>query len=259
MASAKEIPPGGEGSIDVTFKVGSRKGKRSKTISVTTNDPAQKTVKLKVSAEVEILFDAKPKRVNFGRFKKDEGGLTKFVSFTGRDKDSTHIISAESKKGFVTVEMNPDGYENDTYKKIKVSLPPGIKVGRFRDTITVKTDHEKANKIRIFVYGEVMGSIKVSPSYLSLGLIENGKSVEKSIKLTATSGAGFKILDVRSTLSELATTVETITEGKEYKVNISLKDAVQKDILKGKIIVTTDDNEQKNIEVKVFGRVRKKS
>ena len=64
MASAKEIPPGGEGQIDVTFKTGKAIGPIAKSITVTSNDPVNPSLTLQVKADLEALFVAKPDRVH---------------------------------------------------------------------------------------------------------------------------------------------------------------------------------------------------
>ncbi len=254
MASAKEIPPGGEGKIDVTFKTGTRGGKGRKNITVTTNDPERKTLKLTVSADVEIVLSTSPTRVNFGRLQKSYRPTAKYIALTGNAKDSVTITSVESKNEHIKVDVNPAGFENNKNKKIKIEVLPGLTVGKFRERITLHTDHETVKKLSLYVYGDIIGTIAVTPRYLSFGMLREGVPNEKTITLKAASEAAFKVLDVTSTIPEVETSLETIQEGKEYKVKAVIKQGFDKAILRGKILIQTDDTEQQNIEVNVFAR-----
>jgi len=60
LASAKEIPPGGEGKIEATLRTGARGGKTSKTITVTTKRPDQRSIQLKLAAEVQVALALEP-------------------------------------------------------------------------------------------------------------------------------------------------------------------------------------------------------
>ena len=53
LLAKKEIPAGGEGKIEVTLKTGKRKRKLVKYISVYTNDPKNKKIKLKLIANIK--------------------------------------------------------------------------------------------------------------------------------------------------------------------------------------------------------------
>jgi hypothetical protein len=229
-----------------------------KTVTVKTNDPEQKTIKLKISTDVQVLLALKPSRINFGRLKKGIKSPTKYASLTGTDKDKIKITSVKSMKNYINVETNLSGFENDKKKQIKITMLPDIKLGRLRDRITINTDHEKVKKLTLYVYGEVLGNIMVKPEHLAFGMLKKGKELEKTISLKATSDSSFKVLDVKSTIPELVTKVETIREGKEYKVKVLVKENINKDILKGKVIIKTDDKDQERIEVRVSGRAKKK-
>ncbi len=129
-----------------------------------------------------------------------------------------------------------------------------MKVGRFRERVNITTDHEKAGKINVYVFGEVIGNIKVQPNYVSLGTLKKGKAVEKTIKVNATGDTPFKILDVSSSEKEIKTALETVKEGKEYLVKLILPETYTRPLAKGTVTIKTDDKEQEEIQVRFFGR-----
>jgi hypothetical protein len=256
LASAKEIPPGGEGKIDATLRTGARGGKTTKTITVTTNDPDQRTTQLKLSAEVQVALALEPYLINFGRFKKGEAPV-RYVSVIGDDKDSVKIISAEAKQKSLKVELNPKGFENNKDNRIKISVLPDMKVGQFRDVIAVTTDHKANKNMNISVFGEVIGDIVVTPRSFSFGFFERGKAPEKIVTLKANPPATFKVLKAESTSPEVTVENVTVKEGVEYQIKARIKDTFEKDSLRGNIVITTDNKEQPTIEIMYFGRVQK--
>jgi hypothetical protein len=256
LASAKEIPPGGEGKIDVTVRTSTKGGKISKTITVTTNDPEHKETKLTLSTDVHVTLAVEPYLINFGRLKKGEAPV-RYVSLVGDDKDKTKILSVEAKNKDITVETNPAGYENDKDKKIKIALAPTIKAGQFRDVITITTDNQAFKTITINIFGEIVGDILVTPRSFSFGFFQKSNAPEKIVSLKANPPATFKILKTESNSPDVTVETVTVAEGKEYQVKARVNQIFDKDYLRGNILITTDNKEQPRIEVMFFGRLQK--
>jgi len=223
---------------------------------VTTNDPSQQTIKLNLIADVQVMFALEPYIINFGRFKKGEAPV-RYVTVTGEDKDKTKIVSAAARGNQIKVETSADGYDNSKDKRIQISVLPDVKVGQFRDVITVTTDHQTLENMNISVFGEVVGEITVTPRSFSFGFFEKGKAVEKVITLKANPPATFKILKAEANTPDVQLDVVPVVEGKEYQVKARIRDNFDKDSLRGNLIITTDNKEQPTIEVMFFGRLQK--
>ncbi|MCX8044864.1 MAG: DUF1573 domain-containing protein [Desulfobacterota bacterium] len=256
LASGKEIQPGQSGTIDVTFNTGSRQGRNDKTITVTTNDPMQQNVTLKISADIEVLLSVNPQQLVFGKIQKGETPV-RYASIIGNDKDTAKIISAESSHKSIQVAVNPSGFENDPEKKIKVAVLPGIKPGRFHERITITTDHPTIKTLVLSVAGDVIGNIMVNPQMLSFGVVQQGKQAERSINLKATGSHSFKVLKAETGHPAINATVEKVTQGMEYNVKVSIdhSKAVPGTILRGKLLITTTDKDQGTIEIPYWGRI----
>ncbi len=225
MASAKEIPPGGEGKIDVTFKTGTGSGgKREKHITVTTNDPEKKTVSLTVSTEVIEAFGISPNRINFNQVKRGQEHV-RFASVSGEDKDTTKLTGSESPNPNIKVEINPKGFDGDKYQQIKIILMPTMKAGRFFERVTIHTDHKTMKDIQLNVIGDVTGDVTIAPNQVHFGLFQKGKKPsERFMTIRAVGEVTFKILEVTSSIPEVTTSLETVVAGKEYKLRSTLSD-----------------------------------
>jgi hypothetical protein len=253
LASAKEIPPGGEGKIDVTFKTGPGSGKREKHITVTTNDPAQQNINLTISADVVEALGIAPDRVNFNQVKKGQEHV-RYATITGDDKDKTKLTGSESANPNIKVEINPKGYDDDKYRQIKVILLPTMRTGRFFDRIAIHTDHKDMKDIQLDVVGDVTGDVSVVPKQLHFGLFQKGKQVDRVISIKAIEDITFKILEVKSPIPDVTTTLETVEAGKEYRVRAQLKDSYAGDTIQGKLLIKTDLKQDPIIEIELAGR-----
>ncbi|MEI6128247.1 MAG: hypothetical protein WCQ99_17000 [Pseudomonadota bacterium] len=194
-----------------------------------------------------------PGRIPFGQIQKGIETI-RYAALTGDDKDKVQITSVESSNQFVKVATNIKGFENDKQKQIKVTVLPGMKTGRFNEKITLHTDHKEAKDLPLYLMGEILGTIAVTPNFINFGMLEKGKSVERVITLKAASEAAFKVLEIKATIPDIVTGLETVEAGKEYRVHATLKENFAGEILRGQIVIKTNDKDQQTIEINAFGR-----
>jgi hypothetical protein len=256
LASAKEIPPGGEGKIDITFKTGSGSGgKREKHITVTTNDPEKQTISLTITTNVVEAISINPSRINFNQVKKGQEHV-RFASVDGEDKDTTKLTGSESSNPNIKLEISPSGFEGDKYQQIKIILMPTMKVGRFFERVIIHTDHKTMKDIQLNVIGDVTGDVTVAPNQVHFGLFQKGKQPsERFLTLRAVGEVTFKILEVKSSIPEVTASIDTIVDGKEYKLRAALSDTFAGDSLNGTLSIKTDLQNDSIIEVPIAGRV----
>ena len=254
MASAKEIPPGGEGKIDVTFKTGAGSGgKREKHITVTSNDPSSGTVSLTITTTVVERVGISPDRINFNQVKKGKEHV-RYASIAGEERDTTKITGFDSSNPNVKVEINPAGFEGDKYQQLKIVLLPTMRQGRFFDHITLHTDHKDFRDVSLNVIGEVTGDISLMPSQLHFGLFQTGAKIERFITVRAMEDVSFKILEVTSSIPEVTASVETMTAGKEYKIRAVLGEKFSGDSIKGTLTIKTDMKQDGILTLDIAGR-----
>ena len=254
MASAKDIPPGGEGKIQVKIKTGSSIGYKTQTVTVYSNDPEQSVIKLKISMEIHAILAVQPRSIRFGRMKKGLPYPVKYASLVGSQKDTARIISVTSKNKNLKIETGHFKTGDDKEYQVKITVLPDISLGHFGDQITLETDHKEIKQIKLYVSGEITGNIILTPNHVSFGRFRLGGKYEKSIRLIAAPNIIFKVLDVQTTVPGLHTQHLTLKEGKAYKIKAFIEEDFYEDTLAGKILITTDDKEQQLIEVGVFGR-----
>jgi hypothetical protein len=166
-----------------------------------------------------------------------------------------NVTSIECPNKLISVEVNRSGFDGDPGRQVKFSVLPGMPIGRFRERVVLTTDSEKVPSLSLFVTGEVQGAISVTPRHLSLGTMQAGAPVRKTIRLQSTQPeAAFRVLDVKSTVEGMTTELVTVTPGREYQIAIGLAKGFIQPVVRGEIIITTDNRDQGTISVRVFGR-----
>ena len=186
---------------------------------------------------------------------KDGSREPVYARLTGSASASVQILSIESENKLINVEVNKSGFGGDPARQIKFSVKPGMTIGRFRERVVLKTDNTSVTALNMNIIGEVTGNIIVTPRHLPLGTITPGKTVSKTISLKSTrDNYTYNVLDVSSTIKEIATELITVTKGKEYKIIVSLPDGTPQPIIRGDIVMKTDDSDQESISVQVYGR-----
>ncbi len=149
MLSAKQIPPGQVGQIEVSLKteVG---GPISKTVTVTSNDPRQPQIVLGISAVVQPEFEISERMVFFGSAPKGKESSKELLITIPPDKD-IKILSAESSDENFTAQLEPMRDSNGKKYRLIVKLKATAADGYHPGTIVVKTSSRRSPEIRIIV------------------------------------------------------------------------------------------------------------
>jgi hypothetical protein len=162
LVSKKEIAPGKEGELKVTFNTRGYAGKLSKYIYVDSNDPAQKSKQITVSAEIEV--PPQPKIAldrysqDLGLFLEDEevrtqakikniGELELEVSCSHKDAS----FYADGKKVSFPLKIRA-GREAD----IEIRMPPRNRKGMIREYILMKSNDPQRPTLSFYLSGYII-------------------------------------------------------------------------------------------------------
>jgi len=257
LASAKEIPPGGEGKIDVTFKTKGRRGLNTKRITVTSNDPAEPQVSLTVKALLEIALDLAPPVVNFGTVSR--GDLVRHsVKLVGRDAPATKVTS-------VTVLMAlaggaPDQPESSVLLarpgegeragSVEVSIVPDAVAGRFDGRLSIKTDHPQVPDLPLRVVGIVQGSVALQPERLLFRDLQEGSEQSQSITLSSRTEQPVEVLEASIDHPALTAQVTEDPSG-GIRVTVTYNGALQPHRAVATLVLLTSSTEDPRIVVPV--------
>ncbi len=216
----KEVPPGGEGEIDVTFDTNHRGGDIRKSITVFSNDPANPRLELEIHANVESLLLMVPAfiRLNpeLGQQQVQESWLQ------GKLKDQAKLKIVESgTESDVAVELAEKKAEDgSTQQGVRFKFL-GKKVGYGNGSVTLETGLPKPDKLQIGYHFTVMGNIQVVPAQLYFSP-RQGPNAERVIRVSSRK-TDFKLRDVRVTSGPFTAKFFVPDAGAGYEVHVTMK------------------------------------
>ncbi len=260
MASAKVIPPGGEGKIEVTFKTKGRHGSQSKTVTVISNDPEQPNLKLSISADIIIKFGFEVPKLGLGRLKKDEL-KAKTVTAVGEELPRVKILSVSlantAHEKYYKYETSDTG-EGDL-RKIVFSITPTreIPIGRFRDVLVIKTNLKDVEEVKLHLSGEILGPIEIMPRALMMRSESDSAPFVGSVTLKPTTAMPFQVLSAECEDSGPSITVHAPGPDGSIKIEMSLPADFGKENFRSNLIIRTDLPEQSESSIPVYSSPRR--
>jgi hypothetical protein len=278
VASSKEISPGSEGKIDVTFKPGKALGAVSKSITVTSNDPEHPTSTLMIKANLETLLDAQPAQISFGQLKRTDN-KDQSILLTGKNLEKIKIQSValkENEQEISAAQPNPpkeagrpklksaksglawkinDSKENEK-RKLEIALSLDAKkagFGQFSDTLVVTTDDSQIPKIEIPITGEITGPLLAEPARAYFSNYVTGEEKSQSLTIKSDDGKMFKILSIVSD-NPIIKITNTDNESKAaHSIDLTLSKEAADDQVAALLTIKTDLSEQNELIVPVNG------
>ncbi len=129
------------------------------------------------------------------------------------------------KSGKIPIQFNTNGYD-----------------GKVTKTIVVKTNVPDKADITLTIEGTVKMSVSVNPKTLFLGNIERNRTAPLEGKITVTNKlpGKMKITDVVLSNDNVETKIETIKEGFEYAIAVTVKPPYKDGQVMGTIQIKTD-------------------
>lgn len=257
----RAFAPGESGHIKVTLNTAGKRNRAHSSVTVTTNDPTQPSIRLEVNAEVKVAVEVMPSVVSFGLVNKNSN-LTREVRITAASDPNFQILDATSSnpRVFLTCEkIEPVNENRPPGYRLKVSLDiEGMEYGeRIQDMIVVRTTSERLPRLDIRVTATVSGEILVSSPRLYFGLLPPNREVTRFLTLTNTGKHDLEILEIRNPIPNLSLERETPPKGnKQYRIKAILKSGDEPQPVNGEIVIVTNHPEQNEIHVAVTASVR---
>jgi len=246
----KEVLPGGEGGVEVTFDTNHRGGDNRKSITLFTNDPANPRADLEIHANVETLLTLVPAFVRLnpelGQQQVQESWLI------GKLKDEAKLKVLENTgDSDVKIELAEKKLDDGTTQQGVRFKFLGKKAGFGNGSLTLETGLPKPDKIQIGYHWTVMGNIQVVPAQLYFP-VRQGAVSERVIRVSSRK-TDFKLRDVHVISGPFTAKIVTPDAGVGYEVHVTLKKEIEnspttvKDI--GKIELISNDSLEPKKEI----------
>jgi uncharacterized protein DUF1573/peptidase C39-like protein len=207
------IPPGGDGRIELLYRVRSEAGPFAHTAVVRSNAPELPWVKLDVGGNVCTGVRVRPDHLNLGEIVAGEAGHARF--FVQADGDwSGNVVEGVTStlEGATFAIGDTEDRINPTHLALKgakrVSTPPNTEVvkmclrpqnvspSRINGTIFVHTSVPGYERISVAVSGHVVLPVATYPSIINFGELADGVSRRQTVIIRSRVQKQFRILNI---------------------------------------------------------------
>src|SRR5439155_1481889 len=153
LASASEIPPGGEGRVNVVLDTTRITGHTTKVITVYTNDPGAPSAGLALNGSVTTDIVAAPSPLYLGKLRRGEAVEREIRVTAGRPGATYEVTAVEHSNPALhtSLERLPDG----SGQRVVVTLEPHIPPGKVEGTVEIFTDHPDEGRLVVPLYAIV--------------------------------------------------------------------------------------------------------
>lgn len=257
----KTIAPGASGKVHVVVDSTTFAGPIAKGVTVFTNDADTPQIELTVKASVQPVISVKP-------------GYARYIIVQGEDKQGTieqtlwasdgapmNIVKVDSPYPFLKVsfreakgsELAPEGKGKQW--RVQMTLDRDAPVGALAEFVRVTTDHPKQKLVEIPISGFVRPVIAVTPPQADFGQIELKEPFKRALSVRAYSSEPIKVTSVESSLKGIDAQLESVQEGREYQIRVTLNPELGKGPINGKLTIHTDSPKKPILEVELKGTV----
>lgn len=254
MLTKTDIPPGGEGSIEVTFDSGHKKGIQHKSVTVESNDPRTPRASLNISVVIEIVFGFEEFSVDLGTLQKGQA-VTKTATLIAKDPSIAKTMKLVSSSPYISARLVDSPTVVPGRLMVEVAGSSAMPAGRIEATITARADDLAGSQATLPIRGRVIGRFEASPEALRFHIDTvkvDEKSVTQVIRFVNTADdARYHITGIQDATNRLSFHIDTLVADKQYDVSVTPLPAVlgARQNVSGSITFTTDDAEQPTVKV----------
>ena len=248
------IPPGGKGEVVVGFDSSGREGGQSQIVYIHSNDPITPVVQLRIGGVIKpIRLPVSARSLTFGTVKKRDGATREF-SIRDPGDNSLMVSEVASDSPLLKTTLTHEDKQGLIYH-VKAELKPGPPIGEFKGKITVHSNHPVEPVVEIPVTAQVIGDLETFPNQFFLGLLKKGQSVSKTITISTTAKEHLRIQKIDSPFGYVTIKSQTEVKNKKYAVTATLKDNAPLGLIKGEVVIHTNNSDQPEIRLPLYALV----
>jgi hypothetical protein len=245
------LAPGEVSAITASVDTHFEQGHSLSVVTLTTNDPANATLQLKLEGVIKPQVAALPMDVDFGSVHQGSPAARDVVvsDMIGGSGFALKSVKNDSPYIKVTESARTDGKPGAL---LHVALAPSMPPGPISDTLRIETSRAP---LRIAILGVVTGDLIVKPNQVSFGILLHHQGAVRIVRLTNQGSHTINVLGVDSTSNSVFAQVAPVTPGKEYKVTVALRPNTPDGQIRGALTIRTDDPQQATLTVPYYGIV----
>jgi hypothetical protein len=227
----KEVAAGSEGAIVAKLDTAEFSGPISKALLLMTDDPETPTMSLVLKAMVQPFIQVLPKPlVRINSIQTEVATQKVYMVADPKVTKSFKVVTADSEVPYIKVASRRlddnekvEATSGDQYE-ITLTLTEDAPPGPINTQVVIHTDHDKAKKVPIKVYGVVRALIHVTPPSVQFGSVEAQMKPGRNIVVVNNRPqSALEITSAEVDDPAFATDVATIKEGQRFQVAVTIK------------------------------------
>lgn len=259
----KEIAAGETGEVHAKLDTAGFKGAISKSVLVMTDDPISPTTTLAIKAVVKPFIEILPRPlVRFNALQMETVEQKVTIAATDRTKGFkvTDVSSDSEVIEPVVRKLGADelvaGKPEPQYE-LALTLSDEAPVGPLNTVVTVETDHPKAEKLQIRVFGVVRALLQVSPPELQFGAVKAAEKPARNL-VVMNNKVGETIEVTGASVDDPAFTaqVQEVEQGRRYHVTVAVAPEAEGGLKDAVLTLTTTSQDMPKLEVPIRANLR---
>jgi hypothetical protein len=249
--SKTSLAPGEVANIAASVDTHFEQGHSLSVVTLSTNDPANPSLQLKIEGVIKPQVAASPTDVDFGNVHHGSAAVREVVisDMIGGPGFALKSVKNDSPYIKVTETARSDGKAGAL---LRVALSPSMPPGPISDTLRVETSRAP---LRVAILGVVTGDLIVKPSQVSFGILPHHQGAVRIVRLTNQGSRNINVVGVDSTSNSVFAKIAPVTPGKEYKLTVALRPNTPDGQIRGALTIRTDDPQQATLIVPYYGIV----
>jgi hypothetical protein len=226
----KSIDANGEGFIIAKLDTMDFSGPINKMLLLMTDDPEIPSSSIVLKAVVQPFIDVLPKPLVRFNAIQTEDATEKIYLVAAADVKSFKVTKVESDVPFIKTSFRELKKEEAVDERggkqyeVSLSLADDAEPGPINAKVTVHTDHPKAKKVLVKVFGVVRALLHVTPARLQFGVVEAAMNPGRNVVVVNNRPQG-KVNVTKAEIDDPAfdAVIHTIEDGKRYQVAVTIK------------------------------------
>jgi hypothetical protein len=251
------IPPGEEGSVEVTFDTTGFRGRKAKSIFVHTNDQLQSVHPFVLAGDVVARVVVDPPVLYLGRIHPTTGatGEVRVISTAGDPlRLAAPIVDGPAIRA--VLESLPEAGEAG--RRVVVGIEGELPRGPFSGALRIPVEAPQHVSIDVPVVGNVTGDLVVEPSSVTVGARWGGLRGRQRLRVRNLGTEPIDISGVSARDLPLEYAVRILRPGFEYQITLRLTNAgAPPERSQGAVLIHTTHPEEPEVVVPVYARSRR--
>ncbi|MCX7925314.1 MAG: DUF1573 domain-containing protein [Fimbriimonadales bacterium] len=246
----KVIEPGKEGRIEAELRSAGFRGAQVKTIQVTSNDPDNPNLTLRLTTNIRVAIEVRPSEQIPVALKSD-GPTVQEVEIVSNTNEPLEVQDVRVNVPFASAQAERI---DEKRTKVTITINPDAPPGRNTILATARTNSTAMPQVNIALNYEK--GIVVTPTTVFFGAINSATPLPiERIVTVSRSDKGFQVKKFEIDDPNIEVKHEATEDGKQHRFILRYKGGWPTGTVRKNLTIETDDPQQSTLRVSIMANV----